>query len=107
MKGHDLIGTADKVAADEHNRKVTGNTVSSQCLLDLPATWDLVELVDCRVNTKVEEQGLDGVTHAARALAEHHHRPLRRQLEHSIHFCLSLGNGTVNVCVFGWEWFVR
>ncbi|CAI0466698.1 unnamed protein product [Linum tenue] len=88
MKGHDLIGTTNKVPADEHNRKVTGNTVPSQCLLDLPATGDLVELVDRWVDAKVEEQGFDGVAHAARALAEHHHRPLRRQLEHSIHFGL-------------------
>ncbi|CAI0467486.1 unnamed protein product [Linum tenue] len=89
MKGHDLIGAADKVPADEHHRKVTGNTVSSQCLLDLPATGDLVELVDGGVDTEIAEQGLDGVTHATTALAEHHHRPLRRHLEHSLHFCLS------------------
>ncbi|CAI0467487.1 unnamed protein product [Linum tenue] len=88
MEGHDLIGATNKVPADEHNRKVTGTTVSSQGLLDLPATGDLVELVDGGVDTKVEEQGFDGVAHAARALAEHHHRPLRRQLENSIHFGL-------------------
>ncbi|CAI0626911.1 unnamed protein product, partial [Linum tenue] len=69
MKGHDLISTTNELPADEHHGEVTAGTdVSSQCLLDLPATWHLVELVDRGVGPEIGEQGLDGVAHAASAL---------------------------------------
>lgn len=76
MKGHDLIGSTHPFTTNEHcwHRGVAPKP--GQGLLNFTPSRHFIQLVDGRVNSKVREKGLDGVAHAAWALAEYHHWPL-------------------------------
>lgn len=76
VKAHDFIGSTHELATDEHSWHRWAASEAHEGLLDfLPSSY-LIELMNHWIHTKVTEECLDGVTHAAGALAEDHHRPL-------------------------------
>lgn len=90
VQRHDLVGGADEPPADEHRRH--GGAAAEeprQRLLHLLPPRVLVQLHHRRVHPELAEEARHGVAHAARAHAEDHHRPLRRQPVHPVHFLLA------------------
>jgi hypothetical protein len=86
MKRHDLVRGAHELAADEHRRHGGVATQQpGQRLVDLLPPGVLVELHHHRVHPEVAEQAHHRVAHAAGALAEDHHRTLRRELRNPVH----------------------
>lgn len=58
VEGHDLIGGADELAADEDGRQSAAAAHPLQPLLDLGAVGVVVDLVDARVHPQLLEQYL-------------------------------------------------
>ncbi|ESQ55923.1 hypothetical protein EUTSA_v10026663mg [Eutrema salsugineum] len=85
METHDLIRSTNELTSYEHHRHGRAAAKLSQCLLYLLSSVDLVELVDRWVHTKVDEESLDRVRHAARVLAEYHDRLLGDHLLYLLH----------------------
>lgn len=88
MKGHDGVGWADKSAADEDGWDGGVAAEPEKGSLHFPAVIaiQLVQLIYHGAHSLLVEQPLDGVAHTARALAEDHHRLLRRRLRYTIHY---------------------
>lgn len=86
MKAHDLIGTTDEFLVDEHRREARPPPrCSSECLLQLLPVGQFIELINRGVCSEAAYQCLDGVGHAASALAEYHHRFVRRHPLDRVH----------------------
>ncbi|KAK3417873.1 hypothetical protein EUGRSUZ_H03859 [Eucalyptus grandis] len=83
--GHDGVGRPDELPPDEDGGDGRAAAEPSQGPLHLLPSRVLVELVDGRAHTELVEQALHCMAHAARALAEYHHRLLRRQLRYPVH----------------------
>lgn len=92
VKTHDFIFSPHQLAADEHRRNGRVAAHPQQRLLNFTAPLDLVQLVHRRIDVEVGEKGLDAVAHAARTLAEDHHRLLSRHSYYTaLHFNLVAG----------------
>lgn len=89
MEAHDLVCPSDEFLVDEHRRKESRFPAGCRRkrLLEVGPVGQLVELVDRGVGSEAGYQCLDCVGHAAVALAEYHHRLVRRQPLDRIHYC--------------------
>ncbi|BAT15105.1 Os11g0656201, partial [Oryza sativa Japonica Group] len=90
VHGHHLAGAADEAPADEHRRH--GGPAAAAGAVEPPGELPLhllperlpVELVHGGADGELAEQRRHRGAHAAAALGEHHHRPLRRQPRHHL-----------------------
>lgn len=65
MKAHDLISPTNQLPAYENSGHGGVAPEPNKGLFDLMPQIYLIELVNSWVNPKVQEEGLDGVAHAA------------------------------------------
>lgn len=86
VERHDLVGGADKAAADEHDGDA-GPAADGvdKSFLHLPPSGILVQLMNGRVDTHIIEEPLDRMTHATGAQTKDHHRILSCQFVHPVH----------------------
>ena len=85
VQGHDLVGGADEVAADEDGGdRRCASEAASELPLHLAPARVLVELVDGRAHAELVEEARHRVAHRALARREDHHRLLRRQSRHPL-----------------------
>ncbi|KAF7071080.1 hypothetical protein CFC21_076489 [Triticum aestivum] len=86
MQGHDPVGGADELAADEDCRDGRRTPkASGEVALHVAAAWVLVQLVDRGAHAEAREEACHRVAHRAVARGEDHHRFLGRQLCHPLH----------------------